>query len=183
VTLALIVVDVQNDFCEGGSLAVAGGADVATRISDLIRDSAYDHVIATLDWHVNPGDHFSDTPDFEGSWPVHCVALTPGAEFHPNLHLPDDTLEVFKGETCEAYSGFEGHGPGGQSLDTLLHQFGVTDLHVVGLAFDYCVGETAIQGAQLGYSVAVLKGFTASVHPEDDEYRCEQLIDEGVTIL
>ena len=86
-TKALIVVDVQNDFCEGGSLAVPGGAAVAAAISAHIASSSYDHVVATRDYHVDPGAHFSSEPDYVDTWPAHCVAGTPGASFHPELDV------------------------------------------------------------------------------------------------
>src|SRR3712207_2384565 len=105
---ALLVVDVQNDFCEGGSLAVAGGAAVAAAISAHVASSSYDHVVATRDYHVDPGSHFSETPDFVDSWPVHCVAGTPGASFHPELDVTAVEAVFSKGAHAAAYSGFEG---------------------------------------------------------------------------
>ena len=116
---ALIIVDVQNDFCEGGSLAVAGGAAVAAAISAALRRPArWDHVVATKDWHVDPGAHFSDHPDFVDTWPAHCVVGTGGADFHPALDTDRIEAVFHKGEHEAAYSGFEGHtergrGPGG----------------------------------------------------------------------
>ncbi len=89
-TRALIIVDVQNDFCEGGSLAVAGGAAVASGISRALADGPWDHVVATKDFHIDPGAHFGNPPDFVDSWPAHCVVGTPGTEFHPDAgHRPD----------------------------------------------------------------------------------------------
>ena len=105
-TRALIVVDVQNDFCEGGSLAVAGGASVASSVSALM--GSYDHVVATKDYHVDPGDHFGNPPDFVNSWPVHCVVGTGGVEFHPALSTDRIEAVFTKGEHAAAYSGFEG---------------------------------------------------------------------------
>ncbi len=112
---ALIVVDVQNDFCPGGSLAVADGDVVATRISEWIESGGerYEQVVATMDWHPPPGGarpfaHFSDNPDYSTTWPPHCVAGTAGAELHPNLSLPADAIIVRKGQAAAAYSGFEG---------------------------------------------------------------------------
>ncbi len=116
-TRALIVVDVQNDFCEGGSLAVAGGAAVARDITALLAtDHGYDHVVATKDFHIDPGEHFSDTPDYKTSWPRHCVADTPGAAFHPEFD-PAAVEAVFeKGHHSAAYSGFEGVDDSGTTL-------------------------------------------------------------------
>ena len=108
---ALIIVDVQNDFCEGGSLAVAGGAEVAAGISVALAspNQRWDHVVATKDFHIDPGAHFSNTPDYVDSWPAHCVAGTPGSDFHPDL-VTDRVQAVFtKGEHEAAYSGFQGH--------------------------------------------------------------------------
>src|SRR5436305_12355119 len=103
--IALIVVDVQNDFCEGGSLGLPGGAAVAEAISQRAAEGGYDHVVATRDYHVDPGDHFSETPDFNTSWPRHCVAGTPGASFHPSLDVAGIAAVFSKGEYTAAYSG------------------------------------------------------------------------------
>jgi nicotinamidase/pyrazinamidase len=107
---ALIIVDVQNDFCEGGSLAVAGGANVAAAISEYVdaHHLQFDHIVATQDWHIDPGPHFSDTPDFKDSWPPHCVAGTKGAELHPDLDTEYIQAYFQKGQFAAAYSGFEG---------------------------------------------------------------------------
>lgn len=107
---ALIIVDVQNDFCEGGSLAVAGGADVAAAISEYVdaHHLQFDHIVATQDWHIDPGSHFSETPDFKDSWPPHCVAGTKGAELHPDLDTEYIQAYFQKGQFAAAYSGFEG---------------------------------------------------------------------------
>ena len=105
---ALIVVDVQNDFCEGGSLGLPGGAAAAAAISKQAVEGGYSHVVATRDNHVDPGAHFSETPDFKDSWPVHCVAGTPGASFHPALDVVPIGEVFSKGEYSAAYSGFEG---------------------------------------------------------------------------
>src|SRR3954471_13534684 len=102
---ALVIVDVQNDFCEGGSLAVPGGSAVAQAISDYVATTGtqYDHVVATKDFHVSPGHHFSDEPDYFQSWPRHCVAGTPGAEFHPQLDTPRVEAVFAKGSYTAAY--------------------------------------------------------------------------------
>src|SRR4051812_8852019 len=120
---ALIVVDVQNDFCEGGSLAVTGGSDTAAAITDLIAETAgtsYRHVVATRDRHIDPGDHFSERPDYVTSWPVHCVAGTEGVGFHPNFApvVASGAVDaVFdKGAYAAAYSGFEGTDENGSGL-------------------------------------------------------------------
>ena len=107
---ALIIVDVQNDFCEGGSLAVPGGADVAAAISEYVdaHHLQFDHIVATQDWHIDPGAHFSETPDFKDSWPPHCVAGSKGAELHPDLDTEYIQAYFQKGQFAAAYSGFEG---------------------------------------------------------------------------
>ncbi|PWS49895.1 nicotinamidase [Streptomyces sp. FT05W] len=155
---ALIVVDVQNDFCEGGSLAVAGGADVAAAITDLIGDAqpGYSHVVATRDHHIDPGDHFSSAPDFERSWPPHCVAGTEGVGFHPNFApaVASGAIDtVFdKGAYTAAYSGFEGVDENGTGLAQWLRDRSVTAVDVVGIATDHCVRATALDAAREGFA-------------------------------
>ena len=180
---ALIIVDVQNDFCEGGSLAVAGGADVAAGISGLLAaDGGWDHVVATKDYHVDPGPHFGDPPDFVDSWPAHCVAGTAGADFHPDL-VTDRVAAVFrKGEHAAAYSGFEGLSDAGAGLAAWLRDHGVTDVDVVGIATDHCVRATALDAAAEGFATTVLLGLTAGVAPATTAAALDQLRDAGVTL-
>lgn len=181
---ALIVVDVQNDFCEGGSLAVSGGAGVATAISDYLaeRGSDYDHIVATRDRHIDPGDHFSDNPDFVNSWPPHCVAGTPGAEFHPNL-TTDPVEAVFdKGAYEAAYSGFEGKTADGVSLEEWLRRHGITEVDVVGIATDHCVRATALDAARAGFQVRVLLGMTAGVSRATTEKALRELAEANVAL-
>jgi nicotinamidase/pyrazinamidase len=111
-TRALIVVDVQNDFCEGGSLAVPGGAAVAAAITRHIPSAGYDHVVATRDHHIDPGPHFAEHPDFLETWPAHCVVGTGGVELHPALDREPLEAIFDKGEFAAAYSGFEGAADG-----------------------------------------------------------------------
>jgi nicotinamidase/pyrazinamidase len=174
---ALIIVDVQNDFCEGGSLAVAGGAAVAKGIS-LVLDKAgdrWEHVVATKDWHIDPGSHFSETPDYVDSWPVHCVAGSSGSDFHPEL-VTDRVEAVFhKGEYEAAYSGFEGHGEGGETLAGWLRGKGVTEVEVVGIATDHCVRATALDAAKEGFTTTVLLELTAGVARATTDAAIEQL--------
>jgi len=183
---ALIVVDVQNDFCEGGSLAVTGGSEVAASITDLVADAAagYTHVVATRDHHVDPGDHFSDTPDFVHSWPVHCVAGTEGVGFHPNFapSVTSGAVEaVFdKGAHSAAYSGFEGANENNQTLAGWLHERGVTEVDVVGIATDHCVRATALDAVREGFTTRVLLDLTAGVAKETTEAALEQLQTAGV---
>ncbi|GAB3813788.1 nicotinamidase [Tessaracoccus terricola] len=169
-TRALIVVDVQNDFCEGGSLAVAGGADVAARISTLLAgDHGYEVVVATRDHHIDPGRHFSDEPDFIDSWPPHCVVGTPGVEFHENLTFRDFDGVFDKGEYSAAYSGFEGvdHSAADVGLAEFLRSKEVTDVDIVGIATDHCVRATAEDALSEGFDTSVLLDLTAAVTPDN----------------
>ncbi|MFB8104616.1 MULTISPECIES: isochorismatase family protein [Streptomyces] len=185
---ALIVVDVQNDFCEGGSLAVAGGADVAAAITDLIGEAqpGYRHVVATRDHHVDPGSHFSDTPDFVDSWPVHCVAGTEGVGFHPNFApaVASGAIDtVFdKGAYSAAYSGFEGADENGIGLAQWLRDRSVTEVDVVGIATDHCVRATALDAAREGFVTHVLLDLTAGVSPVTTEKALDELRTAGVKL-
>jgi nicotinamidase/pyrazinamidase len=183
-TRALILVDVQNDFCEGGSLAVTGGAGVASDISAALAADArgWDHVVATRDHHVDPGAHFSSDPDYVESWPAHCVVGTPGAELHPNLRT-DRVEAVFdKGEHAAAYSGFEGSS-GGESLVGWLRYRGVTEVDVVGIATDHCVRATALDAAREGFTTTVLLDLTAGVAAGTTERALLELRDAGVSLV
>jgi nicotinamidase/pyrazinamidase len=172
---ALIIVDVQNDFCEGGSLAVDGGAAVAARLTDYVARHGHEYgaIVTTQDWHIDPGPHFSEAPDFVESWPPHCVAGTPGASFHPNLDVSSVDAMFRKGQYAAAYSGFEGHlaqagdaqGPADDSpgLQEWLANRDVTDVDVAGLATDYCVRATALDAARAGYRTRVLADLCAGI--------------------
>ncbi|MEV6670788.1 isochorismatase family protein [Streptomyces sp. NPDC051162] len=185
---ALIIVDVQNDFCEGGSLAVAGGADVAAAITDLVGEAApgYRHIVATRDHHIDPGDHFSEHPDFEHSWPVHCVAGTEGSGFHPNVApvIASGAIEaVFdKGAYAAAYSGFEGTDENGTTLGDWLRERGVTEVDVVGIATDHCVRATALDARAEGFATHVLLDLTAGVSPHTTEKALDELRAAGVEL-
>ena len=179
---ALIVVDVQNDFCEGGSLAVAGGAAVAAAISRHVRETPYHHVVATRDHHVDPGAHFSDAPDFVDTWPPHCRAGTPGASFHPDLDVARVEAVFDKGEYVAAYSGFEGVEPGGADLRRWLVDRGVDTVDVVGIATDHCVRATARDAAAAGLHARVLQGLCAGVAPESTEKALDELRAAGVEL-
>ena len=188
---ALIVVDVQNDFCEGGSLAVHGGAEVAHRISEMLHHwtrqdpSApdYDVAVATLDHHIDPGDHFSDDPDFTHSWPRHCVVGTDGVAFHPNLD-PQPFDAVFrKGEYAAAYSGFEATAPDGTGLADWLRAHGVDEVDVCGLATDYCVRATTLDAAREGFTVRVLGDLCAGVAPETTQAALAEMQEAGAQLV
>ena len=186
---ALIIVDVQNDFCPGGSLAVTGGDEVAARITEWIEQQGgrYQLVVATMDWHPSLADrpefaHFSTRPDFVDTWPVHCVHGTDGARLHSELRLPDDTVIVRKGHEAAAYSGFEGRTDSGVSLETVLKDAGVDEVDVVGLATDYCVKATAIDARALGLEVRVLGYLTAGVADATTEHACAEMAAAGIEI-
>jgi nicotinamidase/pyrazinamidase len=179
---ALIVVDVQNDFCEGGSLAVAGGAAVAGAISRHVSASRYDHVVATRDHHVDPGTHFSDTPDFVDSWPPHCRVGTPGASFHPDLDVAPIQAVFSKGAHAAAYSGFEGTDPDGRTLAEWLRERGVDTVEVVGIATDHCVRATALDAVTAGFATIVLLDLTAGVAPSTVDAAVVQLEAAGVAL-
>ena len=159
----LIVVDVQNDFCEGGSMGVDGGTVVASAVRDVILAGEYDVVIATKDHHIDPGDHFSDHPDFVDSWPPHCVVGTPGEEFRAPVEESLFAETFRKGEYESAYSGFEGKASDGTDLATWLRAQDITAFDVCGIATDYCVRATALDGAREGFDVTVLRSLTAPV--------------------
>jgi nicotinamidase/pyrazinamidase len=177
-----LVVDVQNDFCEGGSLAVDGGAATAARISVLLANADYDYVVATRDAHRDPDGHFSADPDFVDSWPAHCAIGTPGAEFHPNLDTQriDDVFD--KGEWEAAYSGFEGRDRDGVSLADWLRAHEVDTVDVVGIATDHCVRATAIDAAGDGFDTTVLLDHTAGVAPDTVERALAEMRSAGVTL-
>ena len=180
---ALIVVDVQNDFCEGGSLPVTGGAQVAADIAELLRGgSAYDHVVATKDHHVAPGDHWAKEPDFVDSWPVHCKVGTEGEAFHPNLDPQPFDAIFLKGEQQAAYSAFEGRTTTGAALADWLQEHGVEEVDVCGLATDHCVRATALDAATAGFTTSVLIGLCAGVAPDTTETALAEMRAAGVTV-
>ncbi|MGW0597537.1 isochorismatase family protein [Streptomyces sp. NPDC002776] len=186
---ALIVVDVQNDFCEGGSLAVAGGADVAAAITELVGQAAgsgYQHVVATRDHHIAPGGHFADNPDYVHSWPAHCVAGTEGVGFHPNFApaVASGAIDaVFdKGAYAAAYSGFEGVDENGVTLADWLRDREVSEVDVVGIATDHCVRATAVDAAREGLRTRVLLELTAGVAEETTGRALEEMREAGIEL-
>ena len=201
-TRALVVVDVQNDFCPGGSLAVAGGDEVAAGITQLIargaaltgpfeRGIGYDHVVATQDFHIDPGPHFSDEPDFVDSWPPHCRAGSYGALLHDALETRRIEAVFRKGQYAAAYSGFEGTtsrvDEQGGELDTgladWLRAHDVEEVHVVGIATDHCVRATALDAVAAGFRTTVLLGLTAGISAATVEPALAQLRRAGVTLV
>ena len=187
---ALIVVDVQNDFCEGGALAVSGGAAVAEGITGYLQQHPYDVVVATRDWHAplpdtNDGHFAVDAdPDYVTTWPVHCVAGTPGAEYHPSLGLPVGTVHVVKGESRQDYSGFSGRVVGQEATDlaALLTGRAVERVDVVGLATDHCVRATALDATAAGFPATVLTDLTAAVAAPTTVAALTDLVLAGVNL-
>lgn len=179
---ALIVVDVQVDFCEGGALGVGGGNAVADAIAQLIAsEHGYDHVVATRDHHIDPGDHFSDAPDFVDSWPPHCVVGTPGQDLHPALRGIDFDAVFDKGSYAAAYSGFEGDADG-VSLADWLRDRDVTCVDICGIATDYCVRATVLDAVREGFDTTVLADLTAAVHPESGGRVLAELTRAGASV-
>jgi nicotinamidase/pyrazinamidase len=181
---ALIVVDVQNDFCEGGALPVTGGAALAGAISAYLTAGAdYRHVVATQDFHIDPGDHFSDRPDYSSSWPPHCLAGSVGAQFHPGLDSGRFDAVFRKGAYDAGYSGFEGVDEFGTPLADWLAQHEVDQVDVVGIATDHCVRRTAEDAAEAGLATRVLLDLTAGVGEESTAAAIKALQASGVAIV
>jgi nicotinamidase/pyrazinamidase len=179
---SIIVVDVQNDFCEGGSLAVAGGADVARAISARLAAGGFDHAVATRDHHVDPGTHFAEHPDFVDTWPAHCVVGTPGAELHPALDTSRIDAVFDKGEHAAAYSGFEGSSDGVPLADWL-REHDVDAVEVVGIATDHCVRATALDAARAGFATTVRLDLTAGVAAATVTRALDELRAAGVALV
>lgn len=188
---ALFIIDVQNDFCEGGSLAVAGGAACASNITTFLKQhsAGFDVVIASRDWHSAEGDnggHFAVAPvepDFVSSWPVHCVAGTAGAEYHPNLDTSYVDVHIEKGQGKPSYSIFEGNTREGQPLLELLEERAVTDVTVVGIATDYCVLASALDAKTSGREVTVITALTAGVAAASSEQAIDTMVDAGCNVV
>ncbi len=197
-TRALIIVDVQNDFCEGGSLPVAGGSAVASAIAGHLREHRQDYaaVVGTRDWHVDPGGHFGtgpSGPNFVDTWPVHCVAGSTGAQTHPALEPALAAVDAWflKGEHAAAYSGFEGStdGDAGDAhhhrvgLARWLRERGVESVDVVGIATDHCVRATALDAVAEGFGTRVLLALTAGVAPASTRLALEELTEVGAELV
>jgi len=189
---ALIIVDPQHDFAEGGSLAVAGGFAVADRIAAYLaghRD-AYQVVVVTRDWHPPVlGDHFAeapDDPDYIDMWPPHCVQNTAGASFLPAIarQIDDGLIDVVvsKGQMSASYSGFDGHTDAGHSLDDVLTAASITAIDVCGIATSHCVKATALDGRGSGYDVTVLTDLSVGVTAEQADAACIELGAAGVAL-
>ncbi len=190
-TRVLFVIDVQNDFCEGGSLAVRGGAAVAAGITEYIRENHNDYaaVIASRDWHDASNDNAGHiawppaTPDFLVSWPPHCIAGSSGAGYHANLDLEMIDVHLYKGQGKPSYSIFEGVTEACESLSSVLESLNVTEVDVVGIATDYCVLASAMDALSAGLDVRVLANLTAGVAPETSVQALIKLDQAGVTVV
>jgi nicotinamidase/pyrazinamidase len=181
---ALIIVDVQNDFCEGGSVPVPGGAALALAVNHyLASEPGYQYVVATQDFHIDPGAHFSDRPDFSTSWPPHCVAGSAGAEFQSGLDTHRIDAVFRKGAYDAGYSGFEGVDENGTTLLAWLRERGIDEVDVVGIATDHCVRRTAEDAARAGLSTRVLVDLTASVGGASAAEALAEMRSAGVELI
>ncbi|MFG6504443.1 isochorismatase family protein [Microbacterium sp. P05] len=187
-TRALFIVDVQNDFTEHGALGVAGGDEVAERISRYLdaHASEYEIVVASRDWHDGDNDnggHFApEGPDFIDTWPVHCVGGTFGADYDEGFDTTAVTHHLKKGQGKPAYSLFEGVGDDGVTAAALLEQHGIHDIDVVGLATDYCVRASALDALAAGRGVRVFSDLVAGVHPESSAAALAELAAAGAEV-
>ena len=187
---ALFVIDVQNDFCEGGALACQGGAAVATSITNYLKanKSSYDWVIASRDWHTpnsENGGHFPLAglePDFVTTWPLHCIAGEPGAEYHPNLDASLIDIHIKKGQGQHGYSIFEGVTDAAETIQEVIARLGITKVDVVGIATDYCVRASALDAKNSGLDVRVITSLTAGVSAVSTEAAIDELVDAGVKV-
>jgi nicotinamidase/pyrazinamidase len=186
---ALLIVDVQNDFCEGGSLPVAGGAEVARRISEHVvaTGDRYAAIVATADWHDDPGSHFSQTPDFIDSWPPHCRVGSDGALFHPNAEPAFERVEAIfrKGQHGAAYSGFEGFTVEADNrvlLADWLRERAIEEVEVAGLATDHCVRATALDAVDEGFLTTVLLDLAAGVSAASTARALDELKAAGIQL-
>jgi nicotinamidase/pyrazinamidase len=189
VTRALFIIDVQNDFTEGGALGVDGGAAVAAGVTELLErgDGGYDTVIASRDWHHGDDDnggHFATgaAPDFVDTWPPHCVGGTPGAEYHPALDASLIDVHIRKGQGVPAYSIFEGTADDGRTLPEVLDELGVDEVDVVGIATDYCVRASALDALAAGRRVRVLTDLVAGVAPASSAAALDELRAAGADL-
>jgi nicotinamidase/pyrazinamidase len=187
-TRALFIIDVQNDFTEGGALGVEGGAAVAARITAMLdaRHGHWDYVFASRDWHDGDNDnggHFSADPDYVDSWPRHCVAGTSGADYHPALADAELDVEIRKGQGEPAYSIFDGTTDGGATTAQEIARLGVDEVDVVGIATDYCVRASALDAVAAGLKTRVLVDLVAGVASESSDAALEELTAAGVEVV
>ena len=188
---ALFVIDVQNDFCEGGALACQGGAQAASNITTYLKSSktSYDFVIASRDWHSpnsENGGHFplsGQEPDFVNTWPLHCIAGETGADYHPNLDQSLIDIHIKKGQGQHGYSIFEGITDSGEEIRDLLSRLEISQVDVVGIATDYCVRASALDAKQFGLEVRVITSLTAGVAANSTEAAIDEMVDAGVQVV
>lgn len=187
---ALIVVDVQNDFVEGGSLGVNGGKELADQIGKYVSDSKgsdFDYVVTTQDWHINPEGHFSETPDFVDTWPVHCVADTEGSKLVQGLLdnglFGNVDFAVRKGMYTAAYSGFEGFTEDAGGLAEILREVNVDSIIVVGIATDHCVLQTALDGVKAGFKVEVIRDLCVGITGDTSALAFAKMVEEGIQVI
>lgn len=185
---ALFIIDVQNDFTEGGALGVEGGQQVAADITEYIQDTLgdYDYIIASRDWHDEDNDnggHFAEKPDFVDTWPEHCVAGSEGAEFHPDLDTSRVNIQIFKGQGEPAYSIFEGSAPDGRSTLEILNSLDIDDIDIAGIATDHCVRASALDALDEGFNVRVLKDLVAGVAEASSEAALEEIVESGGEVV
>jgi nicotinamidase/pyrazinamidase len=185
---ALFIIDVQNDFTEGGALGVEGGAAVAAGITQWIAayPAEYDVVVASRDWHDGDNDnggHFSTAPDFVDSWPTHCVAGSPGAEYHPALDTSLIDIHVRKGQGQPAYSIFDGTTDDGSTIAEKLTELGIDAVDVVGIATDYCVRASALDALTAGLTTRVLTDLVAGVTPSTSAAALTEMADAGAEVV
>ena len=181
---ALVIVDVQPTFCEGGELGVTGGNAVALAIARYVRSNRPDYalLVTTQDWHIAPGEHFAPEPDYVDSWPAHAMADSFGAQLHPALAKVKADIAIKKGQFEAAYSGFDGTDHAGRPLTRILKNAGITALDVVGIAESHCVAATAIDGVKEGFTVRVLTDLTVPVSPELGQAARERMVEAGVVL-
>ncbi|MCZ4079174.1 isochorismatase family protein [Rhodococcus sp. H36-A4] len=189
-TRALLVVDVQNDFTEGGALGIEGGGEVARKVSALLakKGDEYDVIVSSRDWHDAVGDnggHFATdgAPNFVDTWPMHCVAETVGSEYHGEFATGSVDVHVYKGQGKPSYSAFQGITDEGVTLPEVLRTNEVTDLDVVGLATDYCVRASALDAIALGLKVRILTDLIAGVAPKSSEKALAELVAAGAVLV
>lgn len=184
---ALLIVDVQNDFTEGGALAVQGGDAVASGVSRLLAAHAADYevIVASRDWHDPEGDnggHFSSEPDYVDTWPVHCVAETEGAAYDPLLTTEAITHHVRKGQGRPAYSMFEGIADDGATVAEILTAHGIVEADVVGIATDHCVRASALDAVAHGVHVRILTDLVAGVGEDSSATALAELAHAGADL-
>ncbi len=188
---ALLVIDVQVDFCEGGALGCDGGSAVARGITEYLKSSKsnYDFVIASRDWHTPNdanGGHFpplGEAPDLVTNWPLHCIAGEPGAEYHPNLDVSLIDIHIKKGQGSHGYSIFDGTTEDGEKFESLLNRLEIDSVDVVGIATDYCVRASSLDAKNAGLSVRVITSLTAGVAKGSTEAAIDEMVDLGVSVV